>query len=242
MKPDGIFVLKKDKNEVVARISQVCSGPDFTSGMGVKQRVALFKTCCGRAQNIIDDCFVTEMHAPSKCKQILVTMIGYDDINQVESGIIVLWKLLSDLRCIVQNAVRISELPSCRKLTELSSKDAATVASDLVKSDIVKGIAKTILIGFGILDSIKISDVKNYYCALKSELQKELEEDNRLASLTEQYLLEKFDAEIGYCDLAAYKAGLCVAKETADLLDIARKNIEKFENRSSQSVQLGVAK
>lgn len=122
----------------------------------------------------------------------------------------------------------------------MSSKDLAAAASDLVKSDIVKGVAKTILIGLGIADSIGISDVRNYYCNLKTELQMELAENNRPISPTEQFLMEKFDAEIGYCDLALQKAGLGMPKESADLVDIARKNIVKFESRRSDSVQFNM--
>lgn len=52
--------------------------------------------------------------------------------------------------------------------------------------------------------------------------------------------MEKFDAEIGYCDLASHKAGLSMLKESADLVDIARKNIVKFESRKSDSVQFNM--
>lgn len=45
------------------------------------------------------------------------------------------------------------------------------------------------------------------------ELQKELEEDRREISPIEQFLMDKFNAEIGYCDIASVKTGIGAAKE-----------------------------
>lgn len=66
------------------------------------------------------------------------------------------------LRNIAQNATPIKELPSCKKLIELSTEDAAAAATDLIKSDIVKSVAKSLLLGTKIKDAINISDVRNY--------------------------------------------------------------------------------
>lgn len=68
-------------------------------------------------------------------------------------------------------------------------------------------------------------------------MQGDLNENNRPIRPMEQFLMEKFDAEIGYCDLAAQKAGLGIVKESADLINISKKNIAKFESRESMSVQ-----
>lgn len=45
--------------------------------------------------------------------------------------------------------------------------------------------------------------------------------------------MDKFNAEIGYCDIAP------AAKELVGLLDIARKNIDKFEQKlDNMSLQI----
>ncbi len=46
--------------------------------------------------------------------------------------------------------------------------------------------------------------------------------------------MDKFNAEIGYCDIASIKTGVCAAKEVLGLLDIARKNIDKLERQLGQ--------
>ena len=43
--------------------------------------------------------------------------------------------------------------------------------------------------------------------------------------------MNKFNAEIGYCDIASIKTGIGAAKEVVGLLDIARKDIDKFEQQ-----------
>lgn len=51
--------------------------------------------------------------------------------------------------------------------------------------------------------------------------------------------MDKFNAEIGYCDIASIKTGVGAAKELVGLLDIARKNIDKFEQKlDNMSLQI----
>ena len=113
----------------------------------------------------------------------------------------------------------------------MSTEDAATAATDLIKSDIVKGIAKSLLLGTELKDAIKISDIRKYYNDQIEELQKKLHEEQREISPIEQFLMDKFNAEIGYCDIASVKTGIGATKELVGLLDIARNNIKKFEQQ-----------
>lgn len=45
----------------------------------------------------------------------------------------------------------------------------------------------------------------------------------------EQFLLDKFNAEIGYCNIALFKAGIDAVEELKGLVEIGKKHIEKFE-------------
>ncbi len=87
------------------------------------------------------------------------------------------------------------------------------------------------LLGTKIKDAIEISDIRNYYEEEIKELQKELREEQRKITPIEQFLMDKFNAEIGYCDIASVKTGIGAAKEVVGLLDIARKNINKYERQ-----------
>ena len=44
--------------------------------------------------------------------------------------------------------------------------------------------------------------------------------------------MDWFNAEIGYCDLAMCKAGISIGENVEELIDIAQKNIERYESRS----------
>ena len=52
-------------------------------------------------------------------------------------------------------------------------------------------------------------------------------------------LLDKFNAEIGYCNVALLKTGIGITEELKGLADIGKKHIEKFVNhRDNNSEQL----
>lgn len=226
----GIFVIN-DKKNAVAQIEHLCKKYNSKNAANNVQSVALFKSYCRETINMLETCFATEMQGAARCKRFVEAFLLTDDINSTQIATMYIFDMLMQLRNIAQNATLIKDLPSCKKLTEMSTDDAIAAATDLIKSDIVKGIAKSLLLGMKFKDVIEISDVRKYYNDQIEELQKELREEQREISPIEQFLMDKFNAEIGYCDIASIKTGIDVAKEVVGLLDIARKNIKKFEQQ-----------
>lgn len=233
MVPRGIFVVK-DKENAVAQIDTLCKKYSSKNADNNRQFMALFKAYCQETINMLETCFATEMQGASRCRRFVEKCAHTDDINSIQTGTMQIFDMLMQLQDIAQNAIRIKDLPSCKKLTELSTEDAIAAATDLIKSDIVKGVAKSLLLGVKIKDAIDISDVRNYYNEQIKELRKELDEEQREISPIEQFLMDKFNAEISYCDIASIKTGIGIAKETVGLLDTARKNIDKFERQLEQ--------
>lgn len=231
MVPHGIFVIKCGKENAITQIDNLCKKYSSKNAANNTQTVALFKAYCRETIDMLETCFATEMRGASRCKRFVEKCAHTDDINIVQVGSIQIFDMLIHLREIVRNATLIKDMPSCKKLTELSTEDAIAAATDLVQSDIVKGIAKSWLLGTKIKDALEISDVRNYYNEQIEELQKELDEDQREITPIEQFLMDKFNAEIGYCDIASIKTGLGATKEIVGLVDIARKNINKFERQ-----------
>lgn len=226
----GIFVIN-DKKNAVAQIEHLCKKYNSKNAANNVQSVALFKAYCRETINILETCFATEMQGAARCKRFVEAFLLTDDINSTQIATMYIFDMLMQLRNIAQNATLIKDLPSCKKLTEMSTDDAIAAATDLIKSDIVKGIAKSLLLGTKFKDVIEISDVRKYYNDQIEELQKELREEQREISPIEQFLMDKFNAEIGYCDIASIKTGIGAAKEVVGLLDIARMNIKKFEQQ-----------
>ncbi len=230
MNPRGIFVVK-DKENAVAQIENLCKKYSLKNASNNVQTIALFRAYCRETIDMLKKCFVTEMQGASRCKRFVETFAHTDNIDIAKAGTIQIFDMLMRLRNIAQNAIRIKDLPSCKKLTELSTEDAVAAATDLVKSDIIKGVAKSWLLGTKIKDAIEISDIRKYYNDQIEELQKELCEEQREISPIEQFLMDKFNAEIGYCDIASIKTGAGIAKEAEGLLNIAYKHIDKFERQ-----------
>lgn len=230
MEPRGIFVIN-DKKNAIAQIEHLCQKYSSKNAANNVQSIALFKAYCRETISMLETCFATEMQGAARCKRFVEAFLHTDDINITQIGAIQIFDMLMQLWNIAQNAIRIKDMPSCKKLTELSTEDAIAAAADLIKSDIVKGIAKSWILGTKIKDAIEISDIRKYYNDQIEELQKELQEEQREITPIEQFLMDKFNAEIGYCDIASIKTGIGAAKEVVGLLDIAHKNINKFEQQ-----------
>jgi len=138
--------------------------------------------------------------------------------------------MLCELKDIARTMVPIKDLPSCKKLAELSAEDVVSKAKDLVKNDFVKAVVGTYLLGSKVNDVVTIEDVKGYYSERLAQLNSEIRAKGRLISPIEQFLLDKFNAEIGYCNIALLKAGIGAVEELKGLVEIGKKHIEKYEN------------
>ena len=227
---NGIYVVIKDSTYVLDKIQTLSSkynrDKNF-SGRYEDARKAL-RCYCHETACLIDECFETSLLGIKRC---LARIKGYEtlDVVPIQAATYDILGILCDLRSIVINAIPIKDLPSCKKLTELSSEDVISKAKDLVKNDIVKDSARILLLGSGVYHVVKIENVKSYYQNNLEELQKELLEKGGTPSPIEQFLLDKFEAELGYCNMALLKTGMSIAKET---LDLAKSSIERYERRA----------
>lgn len=76
-----------------------------------------------------------------------------------------------------------------------------------MKNDIVKAVVGVYILGSKVNDVVKIEDVKGYYSERLTQLNSEIQIKGKGISPVEQFLLDKFNAEIGYCNIALFKAG-----------------------------------
>lgn len=72
-------------------------------------------------------------------------------------------------------------------------------------------------------------------CNRIKELETELQEVNRPPIEMEKYLLNKFKAELGYCQKARIKTGLGVVKEIIGIIGNIDAAIEKYEESERKS-------
>ena len=173
-----------------------------------------------------------------RCKHKVQAYQSLDNIDLLYATMDIVDMLLN-LKVLVKTMVPIKDLPSCKKLLDLSPEEIISKSKDLVKNDIVKAATGVLLLGSKINDVVKIEDVKNYYSGRLVQLRSEIFAKNEQVSPIEQFLLDKFNAEIGYCNVALLKTGIGITEELKGLADIGKKHIEKFVNhRDNNSGQL----
>lgn len=227
-----IFILKKDKEIVLSKIDEIFRKYQTTNATNSVQRRTTLRKCCHEIDCMLDECFEPSLLGFTRCKQKISRCNCADDPQRVDMSFYILGQMLSELRARTCCAIPLKDYPSCRKLVGLSPEDVISKTKDLVKNDIVKASVCCLLLGLGVGKAINIADIKKLYKGFLDELQKEILEKNDGISPVEQELMDWFNAEIGYCDLAMFKAGISIGENVADLIDIAQKNIDKYENRS----------
>ena len=227
-KMNEIFVAIKETDYIEAQIGGLCEKYNNRCGADYVQQRALFRSYCYETIKLFEDCFETSMLGIQRC---VSKVKGYQTIDNLDirRATFDIVDMLCELKDIVRTMVPIKDLPSCKKLTELSADDIASKAKDLVKNDIVKAVVGVYLLGSKVNDVVKIEDVKGYYSERLAQLNSEIQTKGKGISPMEQFLLDKFNAEIGYCNIALFKAGIGAVEELKGLAEIGKKHIEKFE-------------
>jgi hypothetical protein len=227
-KMNEIFVAIKETDYIEAQIAGLCEKYNNRCGADYVQQRALFRSYCYDSIKLFEDCFETSMLGIQRC---VAKVKGYQTIDDLDirRATFDIVDMLCELKDIVKTMVPIKDLPSCKKLTELSGEDIVSKAKDLVKTDFVKVAVGAYLLGSKVNDVVKIEDVKGYYSERLAQLNSEIQTKGKSISPMEQFLLDKFNAEIGYCNIALFKAGIGAAEELKGLVEIGKKHIEKFE-------------
>ena len=239
MEVKGIFVTKIDKADAKLCFDEIAKkygNRTALIGGNSMQKSAMMKSYCHDLTEMIDRVFFGEMYGASRCKRRINKLSNkpIDDMY-LQSSISEILGIIIDLNNIIKNSTPINELPSCKSLTEMNVEDAISASKDLVKNSVIKVIIGTLLTFVNANKVVGIIEVRNYYKDLKEELEFELKEEQRGATEIEQFLMDKYEAEIGYCNLAGLKVGLSGFNEIVNLADNAKKAIDKFNSREDNT-------
>ena len=224
-----IYVATKEKEYVDGKIAALCEKYNNRLGLDYSQKRALLKSPCHDTTSLFRDCFETSMLGMKRC---MTRLEAYQskDIVDIDSAVFDIVEMMWALKDIVTTMVPIKDLPSCKKLTEMSPVDIITKAKDLVKNDVIKASMSALILGSKICDVVRIEDVKSYYTDRLSQLTEEINIKNGESCPVELFLIDKFNAEIGYCNITLLKAGIGATEELKALVEIGRAHIEKYEN------------
>ena len=232
MQIPGIFIIVKDKESSLEQFNKLKERYDnLHGGYNLHQEVSLCKAYCHDLQSVIKECFESEMYGPQWCLRKLTVYQKNDDPSQVYKFSTYTADIAGELYTIIKNSVPIKDFPSCKKLSELSYDDALSAINDLGKNNIVKITVASILLGKKINDRIQISDIESFYEDRIKELETELKLVDRPPIEMEDYLLNKFKAELGYCQRVRIKTGFDIVKEIVGIIG----NIEDAINKCEES-------
>lgn len=220
-----IFVGVKEIGYIETQISKLCEKYNSRNGVDYIQQRALFRNYCHDTITVFEDCFETSMLGMQRCVNKVKAYQTKDDLD-IRIATLDIVDMLCELKDIARTMVPIKDLPSCKELTEF----IVSKAKDLVKNDVVKAAVGVYLLGSKVNDVVTIGDVKGYYSERLAQLNSEIRTKGRSISPIEQFLLDKFNAEIGYCNIALFKAGIGAVEELKGLVEIGKKHIEKYEN------------
>lgn len=230
MKLPGIFIIVKRKEEALACIDACILKYKYKYAVNGRQSVAMCKGYCHDTISILNECFAAEMWGPQKCIKHLNEYQKNDDVHNVDSIMLNVSYLLLELRHIVENSVFIEDLPSCKELTGLSFEDAVSAAKDLTKCKLLKNIASFALLVKDGCNSVKISNVEEFYMGEIAQLQREICELGREMSPVEIFLMKKYKAELAYCHQARVKTNIGIAKEVIGMIKDAEEAIHEYED------------
>lgn len=233
MEVKGIFIIKSGADNLIKKIDELFSKYNNRSAVNDKQNLALYRSYCQDVISMFNASFEAGMWGIERCKKFIEKYRWTDDVNLINATLYMINGMLLDLKYMAQNSIPIKDFPSCKKLIELSCEDAISLSKDLVKNGIIKSGIGIILLGKAVADGIEIVHIRQFYENMLNELQREINEEQHILIPIEQFLIEKCNAEIGYCDIAMIKTGLKAGKEIKELMDTAHKNIEKFEKETS---------
>lgn len=226
--PNGLFVLRKGKEETLATVGVLL--PEFLKKLNDRSVVLKCKEMSSRLKCFLREYFLPGTHGLERSIQIIERMHS-DNINRAREDGQWMFEFLIFLNSVINNSFTLDGLPSCRSLLIDSAETAARKATDLTKSDIIKGLAHSLFIGKDFHDLVTIADVKQRYQSGLDEFEKE-KEGGWVLSLPEQILECKFQIESKYCDMAALHV---TGKLTKELYETGKLWIEEQEHKMASN-------
>lgn len=230
----GMFLLKKEKNETVCAIKELCDSYSGRQANNTKEEKSLYHDYFHDVNGCLKECFYETFGSIQRCLVFVNGAQYTDDICYQRVALYRVFGFLMELYRAVQDAISINDFPSCKDLLQLSEEDLVSAANDLVGNNVVKSKVSFVLLGKGMDNLIKIGDVMAFYDNMSNEMQADINEKGLSDISLESFLLKKAKAEYAYCFLALLKVGHGIGKEAKSIQE-ARKDIEQYEDFCQQN-------
>lgn len=195
--------------------------------------IASQRAFCDKVYKILSTRMVQGLHAVEKTKKKIKEGMISDNATLLMATSSYALGILCDIKDRFAHVIPLSEFPSCKHMLSLEKDLVKTAIKELCKENpIVKQLINIGAIAKGIYDANTIIQVLWFYKDFVVELEREKNEEHWHLCETEQWLLDKSNAECGYCYLALLKVGCTLSKDIHDFIDEAKahQSIHHFEN------------
>ena len=213
-----------------------------------KHRVALIqcdvasqRTFCNKVYKIVSTRLTQGLYIVEKTKKKLKEGMASDNVNILMGTCSYAYSILCDLKDRFAHVIPLSQFPSCKHMLSLEKDLIKTAIKELCEDNpIVKQLVNIGAIANGIYDANTIIQVLWFYKDFVMELEIEKNDEHWTLCEMEQWLLDKSNAECGYCYLALLKVGCTLSKDIHDFIDEAKAHAsihrfeEKWQNHSEQ--------
>ena len=196
--------------------------------------IASQRAFCKKVYKILSTRMVQGLYAIEKTKKKIKEGMTSDNATLLMATSSYALGILCDIKDRFAHVIPLSEFPSCKHMLSLEKDLIKTAIKELCEENpIVKQLINIGAIAKGIYDANTIIQVLLFYKNFVLELEREKNDEHWHFCEMEQWLLDKANAECGYCYLALLKVGYTLSKDIHDFIDEAKahQSIHHFEER-----------
>lgn len=194
--------------------------------------IASQRAFCDKVYKILSNRFVQGLYAIERTKRKLKAEMTSDNAILLMDASVYALDVICDIKDRFAHVIPLSKLPSCKHMLSLEKDLIKTAIKELCENNpIVKQLVNIGAIAKGIYDADTIIQVLLFYKDFVVELEREQNDEHWTLCEMEQWLLDKSNAECGYCYLALLKVGCSLSKDIHDFIDEAKahQSIYHFE-------------
>ena len=196
--------------------------------------IASQRAFCDKVYKILSIRMVQGVYAVEKTKKKIKEGMTSDNATLLMATSSYALGILCDIKDRFAHVIPLSEFPSCKHMLSLEKDLIKTAIKELCEENpVVKQLVNIGAIAKGIYDANTIIQVLWFYKDFVVELEREKNDEHWTLCEMEQWLLDKANAECGYCYLALLKVGCTLSKDIHDFLDEtkAHQSIHHFEEK-----------
>ena len=203
--------------------------------------IASQRAFCDKVYKILSTRMVQGLYAVEKTKKKLKAEMTSDNAILLMDASAYAFGVICDIKNRFAHVIPLSDFPSCKHMLSLEKDLIKTAIKELCEENpIVKQLINIGAIAKGIYDANTIIQVLLFYKDFVVELEREKNDEHWHFCEMEQWLLDKSNAECGYCYLALLKVGCTLSKDIHDFIDEAKAHAsihhfeETYHNHSDQ--------